>query len=547
MQKTQKIVNTVGWGSLVGLALLLFVTIVPVASKSSSAISMINDSVATDVNVVAAPYLALAASPNVTIDVQSMGNLVTSVANVAVSTNSREGYSLYLSTTGSDNNLRPLGADNPKVIAPVSEGASAASFPANSWGYKLAEAGNAGADLYNPIPAQVATESPVASTENNAVTNYDLTFATKIDANLPADTYSNSVLISAIANPVVATSLNELVYMQDMKTEICENTAEYQDIDHYVERKLIDMRDGKSYYVAKLADGNCWMTQNLALDLDPEKPLTQELSDITGERVVDMLKTATENYPAETELSGTTTGSFNLGNYVLRVPTAYQECRIGSLTVNALDACRANVVYNVTGDAWKEVNEPIIGNFDAGDGAREQVLGIDYEAKTYDAHYAIGNYYQFNAAAARTGGVGVVNTTTTDSVCPKGWKLPLGGSGFAETKGSYQYLMKQYGITSVVGGTTTYDDNAQGYNIAKKPLYIAMSGNISVTPGASTQSAVVGNMMSYWTSYARGVLGGSETLPNYLGAIFGVNKNGLAPSDENASRWHGRNVRCLAR
>ena len=49
-------------------------------------------------------------------------------------------------------------------------------------------------------------------------------------------------------------------YMQQMSDQICTNTKENKS------NRLIDARDGKSYLVTKLRDGNCWMTQNLAYD-----------------------------------------------------------------------------------------------------------------------------------------------------------------------------------------------------------------------------------------------------------------------------------------
>ena len=49
--------------------------------------------------------------------------------------------------------------------------------------------------------------------------------------------------------------------MQEMTPEVCEKT------EVGTVARLTDARDQKQYWVAKLADGNCWMTQNLDLDL----------------------------------------------------------------------------------------------------------------------------------------------------------------------------------------------------------------------------------------------------------------------------------------
>lgn len=42
--------------------------------------------------------------------------------------------------------------------------------------------------------------------------------------------------------------------MQEMTSAVCEASEVGET------RQLIDVRDGKSYWVAKLKDNNCWMT-----------------------------------------------------------------------------------------------------------------------------------------------------------------------------------------------------------------------------------------------------------------------------------------------
>ena len=69
---------------------------------------------------------------------------------------------------------------------------------------------------------------------------------------------------------------NGIKTMQEMTPQIC---ADAQENDTTM---LEDARDGKKYWVAKLKDGNCWMTQNLELDLSTDTPLTSELSDVTS-------------------------------------------------------------------------------------------------------------------------------------------------------------------------------------------------------------------------------------------------------------------------
>ena len=64
--------------------------------------------------------------------------------------------------------------------------------------------------------------------------------------------------------------------MQDFTTSICNNiSVNYQ-------LQLIDSRDSKMYWVGKLPDNNCWMTQNLDLNLSTGTPLNPSDTNISS-------------------------------------------------------------------------------------------------------------------------------------------------------------------------------------------------------------------------------------------------------------------------
>ena len=73
--------------------------------------------------------------------------------------------------------------------------------------------------------------------------------------------------------------------MQDMTTDICNSVSQNGEV---TSTQLVDIRDNKLYWVTKLKDGHCWMTQNLDFDIvadaqDPTKmkTLTSEDTDLT--------------------------------------------------------------------------------------------------------------------------------------------------------------------------------------------------------------------------------------------------------------------------
>ena len=182
-------------------------------------------------------------------------------------------------------------------------------------------------------------------------------------------------------------SMSNITYMQDMTSAICNNTSE-----HY-SKNLTDNRDNKSYRVTKLKDGNCWMTQNLALD--GGKTITPANSDV-----------------------------------------------------------RADVT--------------LPANITSG-GGEGKVMEIATQKTGYD-----GNYYNWCSAIVHDN-CSTLRTEQTESVCPRGFRLPS-GNGDA----SYSDLFAEYSVTS-------YADAEAG------PLYFIRAGDYNA--GYFVQ----GTAAYYWT------------------------------------------------
>ena len=181
--------------------------------------------------------------------------------SVSVGTNNPWGYQLLMSSTSTDLARTAALADNTTPVIPTMalasgvdgynasdfESSSTNTYTLNKWGYKLSTD-----SLFVPM---VANESIILkSTNTNANTSSTtLNFAAKVDSTQPAGTYSNTITLTAIANPKVR-------YMQDPSGW----RNEVANIGDYVEG-VIDTRDGKTYTVARLADNKVWMTTNLDL------------------------------------------------------------------------------------------------------------------------------------------------------------------------------------------------------------------------------------------------------------------------------------------
>ena len=307
------------------------------------------------------------------------------------------------------------------------------------------------------------------------------------------------VALPDIAKPV--TPLMQMTYMQDMTPEGCAASSENDT------KQLIDKRDNKTYWVAKLADGNCWMTQNLELDLTSGVELTPELSDVSA----NWNPGATTFTSAQEGVRGSsyynTVQSWNLGKYVWKTPNSTSSC---SPDTNFSESSCASY--------WQDASNmtPMTSY---------RTDGVSVEGNTYDAHYLAGNYYSWEAATAGTGhSYTSSGSQAPDSICPKGFELPLSHTNNNNVSGSFYNLLNQYGFTSSTGSGTN--------SITRAPLFFVRSGY--VYPSSYLDSA--GLYGFYWSSVAYSSSGAYSL---YFYSRY------VGPSDY-SHRYYGLSVRCVA-
>ena len=294
-------------------------------------------------------------------------------------------------------------------------------------------------------------------------------------------------------------NFEEIEYMQHMTPEICASANEGDT------KQLTDQRDGKKYWVAKLADGNCWMTQNLDLDLN-SLTLTPTDSDVSASWTFSgsWYKSAKQGSTDYKAIQG-----WDLGEYVKTSPTATTSCT----SYSDLSECTSQFTSVAGKTAYAtDVN-----------GGKLPADNVAVSGNNYDAHYLVGNYYSWPAATAGSGNNVSSSGDATDSICPANWRLPLSGGSNTET-GSFYYLLNQYGLTS----SPTSGNN----NIATSPLYFVRSGYVN--SGGSLGFA--GNNGGYWSGRAS-----SSSYAYYLDFY----PSGVRPSDS-YSRYRGFSVRCVA-
>ena len=348
----------------------------------------------------------------------NVGSFVHGSINVDVITNSQYGYTLTLEDSDDESSLVHTNTSvSDKLVSDFSGAKTSAAMDDNTWGFSLDESS------YYFIPT---LGNPVALKRTNAVhSGYDTTavdFGAKVGTSLTAGTYKDTVKFTAYVNgvdgnpdtsngggsgsggsssssinisepgvkPAVA-DIHSISNMQDMSSAICAATTtpaitateidldgSYRGNTNYVQRaRLTDSRDGKTYLVSKLADGNCWMSQNLELELTAGTPITISNNDGTT-------STAT---PGNT--TQTTTGT----------------------------------KWTRGENQWRSYKLPAGQSYFYPGRSSSTPSGEGYE---YDWQKA-GLFYNWYAATAGTGTYDMKNgAVAPSSICPAGWKLPAG-------------------------------------------------------------------------------------------------------------------------
>ena len=341
---------------------------------------------------------------------------------------------------------------------------------------------------------------------DNAKSAFTTTYAVYTTPSQPAGTYSGQVqyiLLHPSSANKLAPDINTAFYnagkstisvldpetgeygnfykMQDMDSGICGSVTGY---DEPTTAKLVDIRDNKLYYVTKLKDGNCWMTQNLALDLETiptnVAPLTSENTDLNDNSL---------------------SGAYKLGY-------TYEN---NTLTWKPANATRSFTSTSVSG--WTKSNT-------APSSARK-TDGI------LAGHTATGNYYNWSAAIASNSSGSYWSDTYNDvsknpqnSICPKGWRLPTISSVAANNE--FAKLNNLYN-----GGSTT-----DGASLSSFPLFLVLAGFTAPnlyqlsTRGYYYSSTVTNSSTSYYMNFYN---------------------NAVVPNANTNNRSDGFSLRCLAR
>ena len=242
----------------------------------------------------------------------------------------------------------------------------------------------------------------------------------------------------------------------------CSTLGEHQTV------ALTDNRDGKTYAVRKLKDGNCWMVNNLNLELANfagTNNLTSDNTDLSTSRT-DL--TDLGNGKKAWDPSASTVAKYQSGetfsDFTLRVLGQSQPAQFQS--------------EDQTGYWW--------GSKKSDDGNYTDLDSVTNNTnaeipRSYNAYEE--GFYNWYAATAESGTYSMSNASVSDSICPKGWQLPINGN---VNKSYYRLIETTYQISSAS-------------QLSNNPLSIVKGGFYDYVTG---NYAGIRRSGSYWTSTA---------------------------------------------
>ena len=456
------------------------------------------------------------------------GNAVDSnTIAINVSTNIAEGYNLFATVGGNNNTSNDYNTtnlvnavDNNYTFTSLSSNVSElSSFTNNTWGYSYCISNCTSASEtpnpnwisgdynntstgYNGLPLYTNTGIKLVEEADNTSSTVDFKIAAKAGNTQPSGTYTGTINFIAVTKVAPmslldsfiasgAEQLNGYYKMQDMTHDICEAV----DIEES-ELQLIDVRDNKVYWVAKLKDGNCWMTQNLDFSIQEDKqrnimPLTSETTDLV-----------------DNSLAGAYSNGYRYHN-----DTIIWTPRNTAKTIYFTDMGNPTIVAGWQSSYTEPYSAKEISN-------------------SYDDQRSLGVLYNWPAAIASNDSSSLTDNTyynisnnPQNSICPKNWRLPV-----VSAYNSYGDFNKLNNIYNE--GLTNSDAN-----LLIAPLYFVKAGSIVKenfsgmnAQGVYISSTVMSNKATYGMDLSSTLVRPYEYYNNDFGGKSG-----------------GFSVRCLAR
>ena len=439
------------------------------------------------------------------------------IIRVTATSNNSTGY-VITATVGDNTHSNPSYSNTSlnhisntgNIFSSIATNADLASLTNdNTWGYAISDNGSTWSN-YSGLPLYTAESGKTLKELNtNGTTSFDFKIAAKASSSQPSGEYRN------VINFTLTTNAPPVYYMQDV-----DEWGGMLAIGDTIEAE--DNRDNKTYTVARLADGNIWMTQNLDHNIvTTQNFYTNENTDI--------------GYNASTGTYGTATWNPVRATYSTATNHVHAWCQGGNWS--SLLGCEynytpesydpGNLYWNGATSDYTDWNEyySTCDYSTSAPSCNESLNPLStYTSSTGTAQYHLGNYYNWTAALAMNDSSSIASNDTLveQSICPAGWTLPRAGSG----EDSFQALWEEYGWDS-----NYYFDNIA--HLTGSPLYFTLSGSYAGMLGHAG-----------YLGYSHSPVAATTTTT--YSAAFDAENTNIVPSLA-GDRYGGYSVRCIAR
>ena len=279
---------------------------------------------------------------------------------------------------------------------------------------------------------------------------------------------------------------------------------------------LTDTRDNQTYAIAKLADGNCWMIENLRLDNTAELTTLNTNNPLNDGTNVTLKHNYTDSQIYNT-LSATSSVAYNADT----APDGW--CTSNSAACDDQSRLRTD---NTTNRATYT--------------SRQTMSSAEVNL------YSYGNYYNWYSATAGRGtySFGTNNDSTAGDLCPANWRLPKGGDKTrieSNDDNDFWNLI----VDALNGGT-----KPNNYASETRPYYTgsAETGPVDVLmrtwPNNFVRSGYV-NGASLSSRYSYGLYWSSTVYSSSGAYNLTFSDGGISPGAGYANKYYGRSIRCL--
>ena len=318
--------------------------------------------------------------------------------------------------------------------------------------------------------------------------------------------------------PLYAVWVRSAGYMQTDASRVC-NTLTTAPTDGTANlasvSALTDQRDNQTYAIAKLADGNWWMIENLRLENTNSDNSTGALAQGYG---------TSATYGNFSGLADPESANFT--NSTTANSLYYSGTQSGDATIN----------IGTSNDPGYRM--PRYNNLNTPDNASDRPQNPTSNTFTNDnmtvGMYSYGNYYTWHATIANTIHYGSPTATDANgktsenvdtSLCPTRWRIPYGNSsGNGIVSGGFYNLIHET-INDI-----DIDSPVVSQKIRSFPNNFLLSGYFS-----SSSANNRGSLGDYWSSTAYN---------DYRGYYLSLSNTYVSPGTNNNDKYYGRAIRC---